>query len=44
MNAKIPYILLILFVLLLLNGIFLGEVPKVIRAAIYLCLGCIGIG
>lgn len=44
MRAKIPYILLIVFVLSLLLGIFLGEVPVVIRKAIYICLECIGIG
>ena len=44
MKAKIPYILLTIFVLFLLEGIFLGEVSKVIEAAVTLCLNCIGIG
>ncbi len=44
MRNKTPYILLILFVLLLLCGIYLGEVAKVIRNAALLCLDCIGIG
>ncbi len=44
MKAKIPYILLIMFVVFLLSGIFIGEVPKVIETAVALCLGCIGIG
>jgi len=44
MRNKAPYILLIIFVLLLLSGIFLGEVSKVLRNAVLLCLDCIGIG
>lgn len=44
MKGKIPYILLIIFVILLLWGIFLGEPRKVVETAISICLGCIGIG
>ncbi len=44
MKAKIPYILLIVFALSLLSGIFLGEVSVVIRKAIFICLECIGMG
>jgi hypothetical protein len=44
MKAKIPYILLTIFALFLLTGIFLGEVSKVIETAVAICLGCIGIG
>lgn len=44
MKAKIPYILLILFVVFLLSGIFLGEVSVVIRKAVLICYECIGIG
>ena len=44
MKAKIPYILLTIFIILLLGGIFLGEVTKVIETAVTICLGCIGIG
>ena len=43
-KSKIPYILLISFFLLLIQGIYFGEVTKVIEAAVNLCLGCIGIG
>ena len=44
MKAKIPYILLAIFALSLLGGIFLGEVSKVVETAVTICLGCIGIG
>ena len=44
MRNKAPYILLLIFVLLMLSGIFLGEIGKVIRNAALLCLDCIGIG
>ena len=44
MSNKAPYILLIIFVLLLLAGIFLGEVSKIIGHATTVCLDCIGIG
>ena len=44
MRSKTPYILLTLFVLLLVCGIYLGEVAKVLRNAVLLCLDCIGIG
>ena len=44
MKAKIPYILLVISVLMMLGGIFLGEVSKVIETAVAICLGCIGIG
>ncbi len=44
MKKKAPYILLIIFVLLLLSGIFLGEVAKILRHATIVCLDCIGIG
>lgn len=44
MRKIAPYILLIVFGLLLLSGIFLGEVAKVLRHATTLCLDCIGIG
>jgi len=44
MRSKTPYILLTLFVLLLVGGIYLGEVAKVLRKAVLLCLDCIGIG
>lgn len=43
-KAKISYILLTIFVIFLLTGIFLGEVSKVIETAVNICLGCIGIG
>jgi len=43
-RSKAPYILLMIFVLLLLCGIFFGEVGKVLRNATLLCLDCIGIG
>ena len=44
MKAKIPYVLLVISVLVMLDGIFLGEVSKVIETAVTICLGCIGIG
>lgn len=44
MRAKIPYILLVIFALFTLGGIFLGEVTKVLETAVTICLGCIGIG
>ena len=44
MRNKAPYILLIIFVLLLLCGIFLGEVAKILGHATIVCLDCIGIG
>jgi hypothetical protein len=44
MKGKIPYILLIVFAIFLLSGIFLGEPRKVIETAVSICLGCIGIG
>ena len=44
MRRKAPYILLIIFVLLLLSGIFLGEVAKILSHATIVCLDCIGIG
>lgn len=44
MRARLPYILLVIFILSLMVGISLGEVTKVLEAAVNLCLGCIGIG
>lgn len=44
MKAKMPYILLSIFVVFILSGIFLGEVSAVIRKAVFICLECIGIG
>lgn len=44
MRKKAPYILLIIFVLMLLGGIFLGEVARILRHATIVCLDCIGIG
>jgi hypothetical protein len=44
MRAKIPYILLSIFVLCLLTGIALGEADVVIGVAVRICLGCMGIG
>lgn len=44
MRNKMPYILLIISLLLLACGIFLGEVAKVLGHAAILCLDCIGIG
>jgi len=44
MRSKAPYILLAIAVLLLLCGIFLGELGSVLRNATLLCLDCIGIG
>lgn len=44
MRKKAPYILLLIFLLLMLGGIFLGEVAKVLGHATIVCLDCIGIG
>jgi TRAP-type C4-dicarboxylate transport system permease large subunit len=44
MKRKAPYILLVIFILLLLAGIFLDEIALVLRNATTLCLDCIGIG
>jgi len=44
MRKKLPYILLAIFILLLLSGIFLGEVARVLQHATTVCLDCIGIG
>ena len=44
MRNKTPYILLLIFSLLTLGGILLGEVAKVLGHATIVCLDCIGIG
>jgi len=44
MRNKAPYILLIIFILLLLCGIYRGEVAKILGHATIVCLDCIGIG
>lgn len=44
MKTKIPYILLVIFILFVIAGISLGEITKVLETAVNLCLGCIGIG
>lgn len=44
MRRKIPYILLAISILLILAGIWLGELPRIIKNATTLCLDCIGIG
>lgn len=44
MKDKLPYALLVFFILITLGGIFIGEVSKVIETAIAVCLGCMGIG
>jgi len=40
----LPFLLMILFVLLLVLGINLGEVLTVLEKATRICLSCIGIG
>jgi hypothetical protein len=44
MRTGIPYILIAIFILFTLGGIFLGEVTTVLETAVNICLGCIGIG
>jgi len=39
-----PFVIMIVFLLLTIIGINLGEVPVVLAKAIRLCLSCIGIG
>jgi len=41
---KVNILLLLLFVALLIIGVFLGEVEVVIQKATMICLSCIGIG
>ena len=41
---KVNILLLLLFVALLIIGVFLGEVEIVIQKATMICLSCIGIG
>ena len=41
---KRPYVLMFFFLLLLILGINLGEVPEVLQNAVNICLSCIGIG
>jgi len=40
---KISYFLLVLFLILMVIGINLGEVEAVLEKAITICLSCIGI-
>jgi len=44
MREKLVYVLLIVFLMMMLQGIFLGEVARVIRNGIMVCLQCIGVG
>jgi hypothetical protein len=39
-----PYVLLPFFLVLLVLGINLGDVPEVLQNAVNICLSCIGIG
>jgi len=39
-----PFLLVILFSLLIVAGINAGEVPAMLEKAIRICLSCIGIG
>lgn len=39
-----PFLLAVLFALLLVAGINAGEVPEVLEKAVKICLSCIGIG
>jgi hypothetical protein len=41
---KRPYVLMVFFLVLLILGINLDEVPEVLQNAVNLCLSCIGIG
>ena len=42
-TGKSPYILLLLFLVLLLVGINMGEVASVWEKAVSICLSCMGI-
>lgn len=39
-----PFLLVVIFSLLLVAGINAGEVPAVLEKAVKICLSCIGIG
>ena len=43
-SRKTPFLLLLLFLVLLLVGINVGEVSAVWEKAVRICLSCIGIG
>jgi hypothetical protein len=43
-KRKLPFILVILFLVLLVIGINLGDVSSVFEKAIRVCLSCMGIG
>ncbi|CAB5091922.1 Uncharacterized protein TDE2370, clustered with polyferredoxin [Olavius algarvensis associated proteobacterium Delta 3] len=43
-GRRSPFIVMVVFLLLFIIGINLGEVPVVLAKAIRLCLSCIGIG
>jgi len=43
-KRKLPIILFILFVVIMIAGLSLGEYSSVLEKAITICLSCIGIG
>jgi hypothetical protein len=43
-SRKLPFSLMIFFLILILIGINSGEVPVVLQKAKSICLSCIGIG
>jgi hypothetical protein len=43
-SRKIPFLLLLLFLILFVLGVNLGEVASVWDKAVRVCLSCIGIG
>lgn len=43
-KRKLPIILFVLFVVLMIAGLSLGEYVYVLEKAITICLSCIGIG
>ena len=44
MRRKLPYLLFILFLVLIVIGIRMGEFGTTLEKAITVCLACIGIG
>ena len=43
-RRKLPFILFILFVVIMIAGLSLGEYAYVLEKAVSICLSCIGIG
>jgi len=44
MRRKLPWVLLMVFLTIMVAGLFLGEYKTVLEKAVTVCLDCIGIG